>query len=979
MSTADRRRRSSPTDLPGDPAEEELARDWTLSAADKAEVLKCRGDENRRRFAIQLCCLRARGRFLSDFGKVSTKITNHLGRQIGLAPSLFIDPPSRAATETEHENRIRRYLGFQRFGKAVQQRLERRLAVESSRGILPTKLLEQAEADLYSWKVLLPARSTLGRIVASVDSRTQEEVFARVTGQLTPKMRRAIDVLLQVPEGKRRSPLSWLKDYPPDPTSKSIKAYIERYRLLESVSEIVIAVDGLSPVLVQHLARLAKQYDARDLKRFSSEAKRYAIVTAFLAEARKTLLDHLVAMNDKFLTGMERRARNSFERRHKLARRDAKEGLDTVLQAMEILMDPERPPGRVRVDLFQEIEESRLREALERCRQFQHLENRGHLEDLWHRHPHLKRHLPSFMSLPFKPEPGTEPLLEAMDLARQLDAGEIKEIPANAPAHFIRAQWRKELVKSNGKLDRRIWETGLAFAVRDALRAGDLYLPDSRHHVSFSNLIYDDTRWSEEREQAYLDLGVTQSATEALGSLRREYEEMAAALQHGLPDNPFAAIEEGKLKLKRRDALEIPERLRNCRRAIEAHLPRIRIEQLLFEVDSWCHFTRELRPLGGYQPRSENVYTALLAALVAHGTNLGIATMGESAEGLSVDMLQHASRWFLREETLKAANSAIVEYHHNLPMTAVWGDGSASASDGQRFGIDASSLLASFYPRYFGYYDRAISVYTHVSDQYSVIASRAISCSPREAIYVLDGLLENDTVVRPREHYTDTHGYTEQLFGLCYLLGFSFMPRLKDLKSQRVYKLDRSASYGPLDQVLPRTVNLPLIHEQWDQLVRVAASLRNRTAPAHVVLRRLSLSSPSDRLAKALTALGQVIKTVFIFRYLNEPDLRQRVQLQLNRTESRHQLAKRLFFANQGSFRTGDYEEIMNKVSALSLLSNAVLVWNTVQMDKIVGSLREGGETISPEDLARVSPLVNSHVIPNGTYHFEQARNETSV
>lgn len=92
------------------------------------------------------------------------------------------------------------------------------------------------------------------------------------------------------------------------------------------------------------------------------------------------------------------------------------------------------------------------------------------------------------------------------------------------------------------------------------------------------------------------------------------------------------------------------------------------------------------------------------------------------------------------------------------------------------------------------------------------------------------------------------------------------------------------------------------------------------------------------------------------------------MQLQLNRGERRHQLARRLFFANQGAFQTGDYEEIMNKATCLSLLSNAVVVWNTVQMTRIIAQLRASGETITEEDLARVSPLASAHVIPNGTY-----------
>jgi TnpA family transposase len=98
---------------------------------------------------------------------------------------------------------------------------------------------------------------------------------------------------------------------------------------------------------------------------------------------------------------------------------------------------------------------------------------------------------------------------------------------------------------------------------------------------------------------------------------------------------------------------------------------------------------------------------------------------------------------------------------------------------------------------------------------------------------------------------------------------------------------------------------------------------------------------------------------------------KSRGHLQLNRGESRHDLAQRLFFANQGAFRSGDYEEIMNKVSALALLANAVLVWNTVRIAEIVRGLQgASGKPVPTEDIARVSPLAHGHVIPSGTYRF---------
>lgn len=349
-----------------------------------------------------------------------------------------------------------------------------------------------------------------------------------------------------------------------------------------------------------------------------------------------------------------------------------------------------------------------------------------------------------------------------------------------------------------------------------------------------------------------------------------------------------------------------------------------------------------------------------------------------AAARISVDTLQHVSQWFLRDETLRGANRVLVNYHHQLPLSAAWGDGTFSSSDAQRVAISRGSILASFYPRYFGYYERAVGMYTHVSDQHSVFASRVISCAPREALYVLDGLLENDTLLTPRAHTTDTHGATEQVFALCYLLGISFMPRLADLADIQLYRLDRSRSYGDLDPLL-RTVDTSVILEQWDHIVRIAASIRDRSSPAHVVVDRLAANA-SDRPAKALTMLGRVVRTTFIMRYLHDAKMRDNVQLQLNRGEGRHALSKRLFFGNGGVFRTGEVDELMNKVSALSVLSNAVLVWNTMRMAEIIGAVESAsGQSIPSSDLARVSPLLSARLLVSGRYNFDAASDPTST
>jgi hypothetical protein len=110
--------------LPVDPTDEDLARDWTLRAEDLVEVRRCRGDDKRHSFALQLCVLRKYGSFLGDdFSYVPVRIMNHIGRQLGLPPVLFVAPPSRAATDWEHERRIREHLGYTTFDDAARSAL----------------------------------------------------------------------------------------------------------------------------------------------------------------------------------------------------------------------------------------------------------------------------------------------------------------------------------------------------------------------------------------------------------------------------------------------------------------------------------------------------------------------------------------------------------------------------------------------------------------------------------------------------------------------------------------------------------------------------------------------------------------------------------------------------------------------------------------------------------------------------------------
>ena len=962
-----KRQRYQPLSLPHDFSDEEMTRDWTLSDMDKEEISNYR-KIFRLHIAIQICAVRLYGRFLNQVHDLSPQIVNYLGQQLNLPPSLVVQTPEREATYLEQRQNVLKHLGFQRFDQLSQKHLELWLEQKARLGLLPDELFEQAEHHLLDQRILLPGPSVLERLIIHICSTVHQQLFESVSEQLSPELRQAIDQLLKVSEGEKRSYFHHLKAYPPAATISSLQSYLERYQTVAATGIDDFEGRMLTPAFLDYLFKLAKRYSATALKRFADH-KRYTLMVCFLLETRKVLLDHLVKMHDQYLMDMCRKAKNIYEQKHRELRKRQKKAVDIVLEANNYLLDWPTEQPLLKEEFWQLVDEDKLRSSLEDLRTFKRLEERGYGDLLLARYPSLRKYFAEFIHLPFAAEPGNDDLIEAIGLVRQLDSGDLKKLPKTAPADFVPKELRRILKNHSGTLNRNAWEMGLALAIKDALRSGDLYLPQSKHHVSFWGLMLSETRWQQIRTSSFEELQQPPKH-EVKTVLFERFHDAVTQAKEKFPFDNFAEIVDGKLKLKRYDKVAVPDTVATLQKVIDSRLPSIRIEQLLMEVDQLTHFTRHFTPIQG-ESKPAHFYRTLMATLISQATNLGVVSMSASVKGTSINMLRRVLHYFLREETLTAANAEIVNRHHELPLSAIHGAGTLSSSDAQRFGIRASSLLASYYPRYYGYYEKAIGIYTHVSDQYAVFSTKVISCSPREALYVLDGLLENNTILKIREHTTDTHGYTEIIFALCHLLGFYFMPRIRDLKDQQLYKVDRHSDYGIFTPLLTKTAELNIIEEQWEEMIRVAISLKKRTAPANVIVQRLTNSFPADRLSKAFTNLGRILKTQYILRYLTAPSLRQKVQLQLNKGEYRHKLPRRVFFADQGEFTTGDYEEIMNKTSCLSLVSNAILYWNTIKINEIVESLRAQGEVIEDETLSHISLLPFRHVVPNGTYFLD--------
>src|SRR5262249_15464056 len=255
------------------------------------------------------------------------------------------------------------------------------------------------------------------------------------------------------------------------------------------------------------------------------------------------------------------------------------------------------------------------------------------------------------------------------------------------------------------------------------------------------------------------------------------------------PGNSFATIDEEGWHLatdasEKLDA-EAQMRLAELKAWLGGRMRTMRPPGLLIEVGNDPHFADDFLPPTQRGKRNAEDVCQLLAVVLAHGCNIGLQTMAQITQGVTYKQLKRVSDWQMTEEAQRAALAALVHAISRLDATLHWGEGRTSASDGQRFAMPRKVLQQTCSTRF---RDFALESYSSVADNYAPFYSTPIECTDRDAAFVLDGLLYNESDLDLEEHYTDTHGYTEINFAAFAMLGRRFCPRIRGLQKQRLYR-----------------------------------------------------------------------------------------------------------------------------------------------------------------------------------------------
>jgi TnpA family transposase len=964
----------------GDPTGEQLARHFYLDAADRELVGQMRGVHNRIGFAVQLGTVRFLGTFLDDPTQTPSVVIAAMARQLGKSSTPDLDAYRDGRQRWRHAVIIRRHYGFRDLEEdaAAGFRLTRWLYVLCWTGDdRPGLLFDRATTWLLAHKVLLPGISTLERLINRVRHRATLRLWRRLTQALSDEQRQKLVALVTSGDAALMA-LDDLRATPRRRTPTELLRHLERIDSIRGYGLSLTPSTDLPAAPLGRLARSARTARPSALAALH-EPRRTATVTALFQTLESTALDDAVELFDVLATDIF----NSAEEAHRKSRLRSLRDLDAAAIMLRdvgkhVVADEDgaQPVAEWRNALFEQIAQADIEAAMASVDSLVTTPDDRRYQEL---RPYWRRIRTLFPALlqrtMFEATPAGQLVIAALTYLRGVNDW-TKSRMTDAPTAFLSSSWKQHALDEAGHvIDNRAYVFAALESFRAGLKRRDIFIPAGMRYADPRRGLLSGEAWNAARLTVCRSLDRSPDAETEVSDLAARLDRAWHQVATNLPDNPAARIERhdgrDELVVSPLDKIERPPSLFALQTAISVRMPRIDLPDVMLEVAARSGFADAFTHVSERHARVEDFTTSLCGALIAQACNIGFEPLVRTDQSaLSRSRLSWISQNFIRPDTIAAANARIVAAQNALPIAHIWGSGEVASADGIRFVAPIGAIHAGPNPKYFGA-GRGITYYNLVSDQFTGLNAVVVPGTLRDSLLILGLLLEQETDLEPTEIMTDTAAYADTVFGLFWLLGYQFSPRLADIGDARFWRINRSANYGALNDLARHRIDVELIKRNWEDLVRLAGSLKLGRIHAGAIMRVLQVRDRPTTLARALAELGRIIKTLHMLGYIDSKEKRRRILTQLNRQEFRHRLARRVCYGDRGEIKKVYRQEQEEQLGALGLTLNAIALWNATYIQAAVDQLTREGWDISEADIARVSPLAFKHINFLGRYAFD--------
>jgi len=935
--------------------------------------------------------------------QVPSEVAGHLRGLLGL-PAVLAAGHQSDRTAKRHRRLVRERLGVlwdpTRIHAVATAAIREALQSKDN----PADVINVALEELARAGCELPGYGMLDEMVASLRFEVNGELQDQAVALMGEADRHRLLGLLEVDPGSRRSGLDRLKQPARKATVTRLREHIGYLRWLTELGEVDTWLAGISPAKIEHFAGEAAVLDVAEL-RDVNVAKRLTVIGCLLRVARVRARDELVTMFCKRMAAITQKARDHLDWLREQHRAESERLLGVfgeVLAGVREALGPgaEEPGDAGSADPMPVVWERAGRTVLKTLIGAGGVAALSGAQEAVAAHhgnnyfPLMERYYRSHRSAFFDLLDVVE--LEATSTDRAvLDAvvflranrhrvGEY--IPGTVDGQlldlsFAAVGWQGLLRRPDrpARLARRHLEVCVFAYLAGELRAGDIAV---RGAGSYANLHAQLMSWAECEPlvQRYCaQAGIPGTAAEAVTRWRTELEQVAAQVDAGYPDNTDLVLDGGRPMLKRRLGRDRRATALALEDAVKNRLPERGLLDILARAAYRTGWTRHFGPASGSDPKLRDAFGRYVLTLFAYGSLLGPAQAARHLGGqVSAHELSLAFNKHMHTDRLQAADTDVINHYADLDVAKLWGEGSVVAADGSQIDTWENSLLAETSVRYGGF---GAIAYRHVSDTYIALFSRFIPCGVWEAVYILDGLLQNDSDIQPETIHADTQGQSLPVYGLAVLLGFDLLPRIRNWHDLIFYRPDAQTRYRHIDTLFDHhCIDWNLIQTHWPDLMRTVISIREGHLSSVTLLRRLGHDSRKNRLYRAFRELGRVLRTIVLLRYLSDPGLRETITAITNRVEAYHGFAGWLSFgAENGVIARNDPAHQEKLVKFNQLLANCVIYDTACEITTVANALAAEGHPVDPVDLATISPYLTEPIRRFGDWHLDLTPPATHV
>jgi TnpA family transposase len=939
----------------------EIEHFFTLRSKELDAISKGRGTANRLGLALHIGFLRFSGALLNSTDLIPEDVLRHVAKQISPAgrPPQIASIRSiyrrRGRTLFDHQQAAADMLGFRKLTEGAERNLLGYLRKEVWDTLEDEELTFRIRKWLYEHRYFSISERPLRSLLYRARRIREDDLLAAITKNVPADLRETwLARLLEAPPTKKlQTRLDWLREGPKSRKESAVMEEVDRVDFLKELGAEALDM-GISIAAIQHFARPLQYRKPSSLHRVRPETLEIEIA-CFLRLQLLRHSDTAAELIDRRIADMWRQAKDRVEARQDDELRRYRR---LVMLLQELAADSRMPAEEFGAQVRELLAPFAVDEPPNKVTAIR--------MELANDHVQLRAILGAAGRIDVVPE--DDHVLH--DAFRVVDDthDNLRDALPRMEENPFGTSWDGLISQADRGAAYRSYVAATTMLLKRSLKNGSAAIDHSLGHKSPADRMIPKAEWDEDCRRLIGALGVDQSSTIELSKITALLEARLSDLSEAVAGGRIS-VRDSSVVIPKPIAEVVDPKIMSARRTIFGRGLSGQLPEVIIEIDARTRFSWILL---GRCPRSETELINLYCALVALGTDLSAADLVRMVPQAAADSITQIMVRLEAKDAMEAANQQVLEFMRGYKVTRLWGPGVAASADMMSLDVRRQLWSARTEPRR---RSLAVGTYAHIMDQWGIIYNQPIILNKRQAGAAIEGALRQRIIDIDRVA-VDTHGFTH--FGMAFakILGFDLCPRLADLKDRKLYVPRRFSVPGALAEIASATVRMADIHEGWDDLLRLAASVKSGRCSATFALDRFGSAARGEAIFKAGDAFGKILRTIYLCDYLGNEAFRTTILKLLNQGESVHFMERAIHNGDVGPKRGRTEDQLAAISGALSLVANILMTWNTVHIEN---ARAEEPDILTDEIVSKVAPVAHGHFNLRGMFKFDLGAHRSTL